>query len=204
MSLADHPTVKAYREGNISPPKPPAILDSTQLKKMALTAGAADAGFVDLARDAMADYRQDLLGAMPDTQSVMTLVFRVNQNHLKSLTHSVADYEFKQVWTDANHIARQLVIKLQQNGIKALNMPAGFPYEATQRPFPCGNISPSGPRPAATAAWQFARPEKRPSVNTWIKFLSKEVNLVKALLTRKIKIKGSPKLMMAFAKCFPS
>jgi putative sterol carrier protein len=37
---------------------------------------------------------------------------------------------------------------------------------------------------------------------TWIKFLSKEVNLVKALLTRKIK--GSPKLMMAFAKCFPS
>jgi putative sterol carrier protein len=39
---------------------------------------------------------------------------------------------------------------------------------------------------------------------TWIKFLSKEVNLVKALLSRKIKIKGSPKLMMAFARCFPS
>ncbi|MEE9497557.1 MAG: hypothetical protein V3V39_13590, partial [Desulfobacterales bacterium] len=30
------------------------------------------------------------------------------------------------------------------------------------------------------------------------------VNLVKALLTRKIKIKGPAKLMMAFAKCFPS
>jgi len=39
---------------------------------------------------------------------------------------------------------------------------------------------------------------------TWIKFLAKEINLVKALVTRKIKIKGSPKLMMAFAKCFPS
>ena len=39
---------------------------------------------------------------------------------------------------------------------------------------------------------------------TWVKFLSKEVNLVKALVTRKIKIKGSPKLMMAFARCFPS
>ena len=37
-----------------------------------------------------------------------------------------------------------------------------------------------------------------------IKFLAKEMNLVKALATRKIKIKGSPKLMMAFAKCFPS
>ena len=48
MSFADHPTVRAYREGKINPPKPPAILESTQLKKMALTAGADDAGLVDL------------------------------------------------------------------------------------------------------------------------------------------------------------
>ena len=134
MKLADHPTVRAYREGEINPPKSPAILEMTQLKKMALAAGADDAGFVDLSRDAMADYRQDLLDAMPATQSVMTLAFRVNQNHLKSLTHSVADYEFKQVWTEANHIARQLVIQFQRDGIKALNMPAGFPYEATRWP----------------------------------------------------------------------
>ena len=39
---------------------------------------------------------------------------------------------------------------------------------------------------------------------TWIKFLAKEIHLVRALVTRKIKIKGSPKLMMAFARCFPS
>ena len=39
---------------------------------------------------------------------------------------------------------------------------------------------------------------------TWINFLAKEINLVRALVTRKIKIKGSPKLMMAFARCFPS
>jgi epoxyqueuosine reductase QueG len=134
MRLADHPTVRAYKEGKMNPPKPPAILESAQLKKMALAAGADDAGLIDLARDAIADYRQDLLDAMPNTQSVMTLVFRVNQNHLKSLAHSVADYEFKQVWTDANHITRQLVIQLQQIGIKALNMPAGFPYEATRWP----------------------------------------------------------------------
>jgi epoxyqueuosine reductase QueG len=134
MRLADHPTVRAYREGKINPPVPPAILESTQLKKMALATGADDAGLIDISRDTMADYRQDLLVAMPDTQSVMMLVFRVNQNHLKCLTHSVADYEFKQVWTDANHIVRQLVIQLQQNGIKALNMPAGFPYEATRWP----------------------------------------------------------------------
>lgn len=39
---------------------------------------------------------------------------------------------------------------------------------------------------------------------SWIRFLAKEVNLLIALITRKIKIKGSPKLMKDFAKCFPA
>lgn len=38
----------------------------------------------------------------------------------------------------------------------------------------------------------------------WVKFLAKEIGLPIALVTRKIRIKGSPKLMLAFAKCFPS
>jgi hypothetical protein len=39
---------------------------------------------------------------------------------------------------------------------------------------------------------------------TWISFLNKEKNLIVALFTRKIKIKGSPRLLLAFSKCFPS
>jgi len=39
---------------------------------------------------------------------------------------------------------------------------------------------------------------------TWLDFLAKEKNLFGALLSRKIRIKGSPKLMRAFAKCFPA
>ena len=39
---------------------------------------------------------------------------------------------------------------------------------------------------------------------SWIRFLAKELNLFLALVTRKIKIKGSPKLMKDFAKCFPA
>ncbi|MBI5569250.1 MAG: SCP2 sterol-binding domain-containing protein [Desulfomonile tiedjei] len=40
--------------------------------------------------------------------------------------------------------------------------------------------------------------------NTWLKFLAKETSLPWALITRKIRIKGSPKLMAAFARCFPA
>lgn len=39
---------------------------------------------------------------------------------------------------------------------------------------------------------------------TWLRFLRKEANPVWALLTRKIRIQSSPKLLKAFARCFPS
>jgi ferredoxin len=39
---------------------------------------------------------------------------------------------------------------------------------------------------------------------TWLGFVAKERNLVWALLMRKIRFKGSPRLLLAFSKCFPS
>ena len=39
---------------------------------------------------------------------------------------------------------------------------------------------------------------------TWLGFLAKERNLVWALITRKIRIKGNPKRLLAFSRCFPS
>jgi putative sterol carrier protein len=39
---------------------------------------------------------------------------------------------------------------------------------------------------------------------TWLGFLAKERSLLWALLRRRIRIKGSPKLQLAFGKCFPS
>ncbi|HSB12446.1 MAG TPA: SCP2 sterol-binding domain-containing protein [Blastocatellia bacterium] len=40
--------------------------------------------------------------------------------------------------------------------------------------------------------------------DTWLGFLSKERNLAWALLRRKIRIKGSPRLLLAFGRCFSS
>jgi hypothetical protein len=38
---------------------------------------------------------------------------------------------------------------------------------------------------------------------TWLQFLSKETHLAWALLRRKIRFKGSPRLLLAFGRCFP-
>jgi Fe-S-cluster-containing hydrogenase component 2 len=40
--------------------------------------------------------------------------------------------------------------------------------------------------------------------DTWLGFVAKERNLVWALLRRKIRIEGSPRLLLVFGKCFPS
>lgn len=39
---------------------------------------------------------------------------------------------------------------------------------------------------------------------TRVEFLAKEKNLLGALPRRKIRMKGSPRLMKEFARCFPS
>ena len=39
---------------------------------------------------------------------------------------------------------------------------------------------------------------------TWLRFLRKETSLVWALLRRKIRIHGSPRLLLSFSRCFPS
>ncbi len=42
------------------------------------------------------------------------------------------------------------------------------------------------------------------NAETWPGFLAKERNLAWALLTRRIRFRGSPKFLLAFGKCFPS
>jgi len=39
---------------------------------------------------------------------------------------------------------------------------------------------------------------------TWLRFLAKEVSLLRTLVTRRVRFRGSPRLLLAFARCFPS
>ena len=99
-----------------------------------MDAGAADAGIIDLQREAVAEHRQDILETMPAAKAILVLAFHVGPNHLKSLNHSVVDNEFKYIYQQSNHIARKIVSECESLGITALNMPAGFPFEMHRWP----------------------------------------------------------------------
>lgn len=132
MRLEEHPTVKLFlkRNGSDSQPLHPQVLDSEELRKICLTAGADDAGFVEIDRPALADQTSDLLELMPETRTVVTLAYRLNRHPLQSAAHSAANLEFSHTWKHANESARRIVRELQDKGIRAVNAPAGFPYEA--------------------------------------------------------------------------
>ena len=38
---------------------------------------------------------------------------------------------------------------------------------------------------------------------TWLRFLAKEISIVRALVTFQVRLKGNPRLLIAFGKCFP-
>lgn len=54
-------------------------------------------------------------------------------------------------------------------------------------------------------AGHVGRPDLRVTADslTWLKFVAGEMGIMKALLTRKVRIKGPPELMKRFAGCFP-
>jgi hypothetical protein len=40
--------------------------------------------------------------------------------------------------------------------------------------------------------------------DTWLRFVRKEESLPWALIRRRIRLKGSPRLLLAFGRCFPA
>lgn len=136
MRLEDHPTVKWYRDkvqsNDVS--DRPVKMEVERLREICLKAGADDAGFVEIERAGIADQRDDLVEAFPGVKTVVGLVYRLNREDLRSTKHSVANLEFRDTMTRANRAGGRIVAGLQDQGIKALNPPVGFPYESDQWP----------------------------------------------------------------------
>ena len=132
MNPLSHPSIKAYQNQAAAPDPTPA--NAAVLKEIARKAGAVDAGLIDLDRDPVLPHKADLLGVMHDTQSLMVIALKLDRTPLRSLSHSVADQEFKQVMDQAKIVQKNIVEALSSQGIKAVSMPVGFPMEMKRWP----------------------------------------------------------------------
>jgi ferredoxin len=135
MNLAEHPTVRRFREsnrpGSAEPPKP---LDAAWLRQLCLDCGADDAGLVEASRPALDDQRYDILRAFPPTQTLLGFVCRMNREPIRSPARSVANLEFHHTGDHVNEVARKIVAALERRGVRALNPAMGFPMEQDRFP----------------------------------------------------------------------
>jgi epoxyqueuosine reductase QueG len=151
MKLDDHPTVQLLRRTRLeqSFPDSTSTLDAVWLRAICLDAGAADVGFVELGRPALADQRDYILQIFPRAQSFISFVVRMNREPIRSLARSVANLEFHHVGDRVNDIARTIVEALEAHGVRALNPSMGFPMEMDRFP---GKIWVVSHKPIAVAA----------------------------------------------------
>jgi NAD-dependent dihydropyrimidine dehydrogenase PreA subunit len=133
--LVDHPTVRAVAAARHALPVVPAgKLSGVTLRQWALDAGADDVGFVSLDRAELDDQRADILAAFPAARALVSVVVRMNRDPIRSPARSVANLEFHDRTDHVTVVTRELVSRLEREGVRALNAAAGFPMEMNQFP----------------------------------------------------------------------
>ncbi|MBW4612905.1 MAG: SCP2 sterol-binding domain-containing protein [Desmonostoc vinosum HA7617-LM4] len=143
----DHPTVRWWREQPVAQTR--VRLNAESLRSLCLEAGADDVGFVELDREAIVDQRSDILAAFAPTQTLISIVCRMNRENVRTPARSVANVEFHANYEEVNEVARTIVKMLTQIGVRGLYPSAGFPMEMDRFP---GKIWVVSHKPVAVAA----------------------------------------------------
>jgi len=131
--LAEHPTVKQFREREAAGNEPVRLrtMDSGGLRQICLEAGADDVGFVEAGRPEIADQQSDIHAVFPGTKTLVSLVLRMNRENIRTPARSIANVEFHHTTDQTNEVARKIVAALERAGVRAINGgAAGFPMEA--------------------------------------------------------------------------
>lgn len=153
MNLAEHPTVRRFREtqaGRLDSGDPSRHLDAAWLRQLCLDSGADDAGLVEIGRPALDDQRDDILRAFPPARTLLGFVCRMNREPIRSPARSVANLEFHHSGDHVNEVARKVVAALEKLGVRALNPAMGFPMEMDR--FSTGKSWVVSHKPVAVAA----------------------------------------------------
>jgi epoxyqueuosine reductase QueG len=152
QNLEEHPTVRKFRE-NLAPAsgeRTVQVIDAAWLRDLCLELGADDAGFVEANRPELADQQQDIQRLLPGTETLISLVCRMNREPLRSTSRSVSNLEFHRVNHDVDEVCGKLAAVLAQKGIRAINPSVGFPMEVGN--FPDRKIWTISHKPVAVAA----------------------------------------------------
>lgn len=129
--------------------RPSAPFDHARLRELVMSAGAADAGFVDIDNPLLDEQRADVLAAFPFARSLISFVVKMNRENIRSPARSVANVEFHRAGDEADEIAHRIVSALELRGVRAAYPAMAFPMEAAKWPDKMWTIA---HKPVAVAA----------------------------------------------------
>jgi Fe-S-cluster-containing hydrogenase component 2 len=135
--LAEHPTVKGFREkrSENASSSAPEVLEAAWLRQLCFEAGADDVGFVEMDRPEIDDQREDILAVFPRAKTLVSVVCRMNRENIRTPARSIANLEFHHAGDEVNEAAGRIVTELERIGVRAINGgTVGFPMEMDHWP----------------------------------------------------------------------
>ena len=128
----DHPSVIRYRSLVAESSSP--CISSAELRQIAMSCGADDAGVVLIGRPELDEDRKYILESMPGAKAVICIVKKMSAAPIKAVARSLANHEFHAATDEVGEVGRSIVTLLEARGIQALNTSAGFPMEMAEFP----------------------------------------------------------------------
>ena len=109
-------------------------LSASDLLALARECGADDCGLVSIDNEALAAERAHIARAFPATRTLLSIVGRMHREPIRSPARSVANLEFHREGHEIDNIARRIVRRLEDQGVRALNPAMAFPMEMEKFP----------------------------------------------------------------------
>ncbi len=119
----------------------PKLLAAEDLRRICMEAGAGDAGFIEIGRQALDQERSDILAAYPRTQTVVCLAVPLNPENIRSHARQLNSDEFHHATDELSTTVRTALRRLNALGVRGAAVPPDFPMDMGRYPGKIWNVS---------------------------------------------------------------
>jgi epoxyqueuosine reductase QueG len=117
------------------------IYAAEAIKKICLEAGADDVGLVDMDRESLQKEREGMLYVYPLTRSIISVIVVNNRENIQSPARYVANEEFHHTGDKISSVAREILRRLNQLGIRGVVVNKGWPMALDRYPGKIWDVS---------------------------------------------------------------
>lgn len=121
--------------------KPNGIYSALTIKKICIDAGADDVGLVDMDRDSLCKEREGILHVYSHTRSIISIIIANNRENIQSPARYVANEEYHHTGDRTSGVARDILRRLNQLGIRGVVVNKDWPMAMDRYPGKIWDVS---------------------------------------------------------------